>query len=374
MKAREYNIERIVYVAGAASRARTAKEYIEFLYPTAKVTAFLVSPEMEIKTSCIAKTPVIALDKQQIDNRKLDITAPVFIATKNIYWDKLEEELSDCGFTNIHPMDVQLDTYLRIEYIKVKYYEMGKRFQLIDDLNSNGARKATIEGRIYVASASTDKSLQEKYLYGKEEESIHLGAELIQDNNEPGLKDNLGKATENISELNGQFCELTGLYWIWKHATEDYIGLVHYRRHFILPTNWIDICDANNIDVILPVPLYVGPSLAADYKRRHVAKDWDILMEYLQSHFPDEYWDMRKFFEGNFYNPCNMLIARKSIIDDYCKWLFPIVFTIYKNIGDRKDSYQRRYPGFMAERLMSYYFDKNKDRLKIVYANKNFLS
>ena len=58
---------------------------------------------------------------------------------------------------------------------------------------------------------------------------LHVGAE---------GKDSIGyqgdNTGDNISNLNPYFCELTGMYCMWKNLTADYLGLAHYRRHFCL--------------------------------------------------------------------------------------------------------------------------------------------
>ena len=38
---------------------------------------------------------------------------------------------------------------------------------------------------------------------------------------------------DNIDFLNPWYCELTGLYYLWKHIDDDIIGLEHYSRYFV---------------------------------------------------------------------------------------------------------------------------------------------
>ena len=56
---------------------------------------------------------------------------------------------------------------------------------------------------------------------------VHVGAE-----GKPPLQYQPDNTGDNISRKNPNYCELTGLYWAWKNLDADYIGLVHYRRHF----------------------------------------------------------------------------------------------------------------------------------------------
>ena len=35
---------------------------------------------------------------------------------------------------------------------------------------------------------------------------------------------------DHISEKNPYYCELTGIYWLWKNVRCDIVGICHYRR------------------------------------------------------------------------------------------------------------------------------------------------
>ena len=59
---------------------------------------------------------------------------------------------------------------------------------------------------------------------------IHVGSKKSKENLEY-LKDSLG---DNISEKNKNFCELTGIYWMWKNVDANFYGMMHYRRYISL--------------------------------------------------------------------------------------------------------------------------------------------
>ena len=88
----------------------------------------------------------------------------------------------------------------------------------------------------------------------------------------------------------------------------------------------------------------------------------------------EEYRLAKAFFTQNLYSPCNMFIMRKPVLDALCSWLFPIIDQVAAHGGECEDTYQNRYPGFLSERLISFFFEKNRNRYQMVYADKSFLS
>ncbi len=358
------------YVFGAHSRAQTVAVYIQYLYPETSIEAYLVNND-EKNAAHINGVPVILLDK----NTKLHCEYPVFLGTRSIYHENLAKTARNFGIQKIYPVTVDMDLKLRNAYLQKYFSSIGRKFAKINDADSLGKKNERevpeIQACVYVAKSIFDKPLQKETELAGYEKIIQVGAALTQERlEESGIIDFTG---ENISGRNKQFCELTGLYWIWKHAKEDVVGLVHYRRHFVLPKDWKARTQKYGIDVILPVPLYVAPSVEGNYRERHVSEDWDIMMNYLKQHDVGTFEQAEEVFGKNLYSPCNMLIMRREVLNDLCEWMFPIIETVAEEQGMREDAYQNRYPGFLSERLITLFFEMHRDRYKVVYADKNFL-
>lgn len=355
-----------IYIVGAQSRAKTLSSYISFLYPEVCVEAFLVD-ELSQNDAYIQGIPVYKLENTSL----LQNSLPVFIATKSILHEEIQRTLNDIGFQTVVPVTFEIDNFLRNEYVKKYYKKEQKTFTKLADLTEQN-EQYSVDSAVYMAKSIYDRPLQSNYISPNYEKVVQAGAALTEERLLPAiLTDCEG---DNISEKNRQYCELTVLYWIWKNAKEEIVGLSHYRRHFILPDKWQNIMISNKIDVILPVPTFVYPSIEENYKERHDSADWEFLMEYLEKNKPEDYAAAKKVFSENLYFPCNMFIMHRAVLNELCNWMFPIIDIVAMHGGIKEDAYLNRYPGFISERLITLFFHKNKNTYKIAYADKNFIT
>ena len=199
---------------------------------------------------------------------------------------------------------------------------------------------------------------------------LHVGAEGKQD-----LGYTLDSIGDNISLKNPYFCELTGLYWIWKNSNADYVGLVHYRRFFYKSalSNIKNILNKDEIinilnknDIILSQRGYTwGSSVRGQYEKKHIKDDLDKCEKILKDKYPKYSIYFDKVFNGDFYCPFNMIICKKELFNDYCEWLFDILFELENEIDlSNRESYNARVYGFLSERLLNVWVLKNNLKVK----------
>ena len=186
------------------------------------------------------------------------------------------------------------------------------------------------------------------------------------------LKDSNG---DNISTKNPNYCELTGLYYIWKNEKSDIVGLTHYRRYFfknLFKTKLNDVLNKNEIekyldkyDVILPKKLYFRKSIGEQYKIIHNTNDLEKCLKIIEKKYPDYVESYNKIIKRKYLYGYNMFIMNKNKFDEYMKWLFDILTILEKEIDISKyDDYNKRIYGFLSERLFNIWIDKNKLKIK----------
>ena len=208
--------------------------------------------------------------------------------------------------------------------------------------------------------------------------SLHVGSEGKEDLGYQ--KDNVGK---NISKKNPFFCELTGLYWAWKNLDADYIGLVHYRRYFTMSKNpgkttnekfksVLSLKETKELlketDIILPNKRkYYIENLYDHYKHTMYIEPLDETRNILEEKYPKYLEEFDKLHKRTSAHMFNMFIMKKDILDDYCKWLFGILFELEKRMKDKEyDSFHSRFYGRVSELLLDVYINTNNLNYKEV--------
>ena len=146
---------------------------------------------------------------------------------------------------------------------------------------------------------------------------------------------------DNISHLNPKLNEMTSIYAYWKNLMKDadYVGHNHYRRLFrIEDLNDIaeyDVIDAKPIRMLFnmsyftgsPIPNIVSTDIKNGYAICHKIEDWNKMEELIKkTQYYVDFEDWSK--QNSLTSPCNMFVMKKKIFEEYCEFIFPMLFEL----------------------------------------------
>ena len=206
---------------------------------------------------------------------------------------------------------------------------------------------------------------------------LHVGAEGKSDLGY--AKDNTG---DNISAKNPNFCELTGLYWAWKNLEADYIGLVHYRRYFtrkevhncnakkdqiLRAEEWEKILSAHPVVVADKRNYYIETN-RSHYNHAHPSIGLDETERIMQETCPEYSAAFTTVMNRTWAHMFNMFVMRRDLFDAYCQWMFAVLFELENRLDISSfDAYNARVFGFVSERLLDVWLEKNQ----VAYKEQN---
>ncbi len=208
----------------------------------------------------------------------------------------------------------------------------------------------------------------------------------------------------HISHKNRNYCELTGLYWMWKNIDAEYYGLMHYRRYFTAPRrgarhlvseldflrkkiksrlsksyklsrNTLSRIDSprrarkqidnlelyleknlEKYDILFPEPILYRVPIKSRYAAFHRIDDLELLRSIIRDETPENLESFDDTMEENLLYPYNMFVMKSEFFHEYASLLFRVLFALETSITlDPDDAYQARVFGFLSERLLGVY-------------------
>lgn len=357
-------------IFGAQGIALGAYEAIRHLYPFRRIRCFLVTEKKNNK-EYLSGIPVMklqAFSKSLSEEQKANIE--ILIATPENVMSVIEKSLDECG----------LYCYVRLTSSRwaelMSYHYAGDRNYTPLCTLPIGYHKADI--RMFIAKFYKDPLLSCDYEMPEWLIPIQVGAALCRER-VAKVRDCDG---ENISAKNGNYSELTALYWIWKNCLlcsttksgYEYYGLSHYRRILELTDDDVLRLEDNHVDVVLPYPMPYEPDIEAHHKRYLKNEDWNVVKKAILEMHLDYEESFDAILKQKFFYNYNIILARKEVLAEYCNWLFPLLERIEELSEPKGRNRSDRYLGYIGETLATLYFIHFKTKLNIKHAGCKFLS
>ena len=223
---------------------------------------------------------------------------------------------------------------------------------------------------------------------------------------------------DNISAENPKYSEISAQYWTWKNYDKidnpDYIGFMHYRRHFIfndkkfipnaigcvefenLDDNYLEEISMNDKaiekfvhgnDIIIGTKILLNNIKIICNKKNKTreaykanshlqAADYDLMLETVIKLFPEYETVINNMPKLEYNYWYNIFIMKKEIFFEYNNFLFTILSELEKKIDMSfycNDAI--RTLGYLSERLLTIFVEKKRqeNKYKIKETHISFL-
>jgi hypothetical protein len=103
----------------------------------------------------------------------------------------------------------------------------------------------------------------------------------------------------------------------------------------------------------------------SQYAHAHHAIDLDATRSIISGKYPGFLAAFDKTMKSTKGHRFNMAVMKRPLFDDYCAWLFDILFELERRLDISSYSpYDARVFGFVAERLLDVYIEAKKNPIR----------
>ena len=214
------------------------------------------------------------------------------------------------------------------------------------------------------------------------------------------------KSGDNIFHKDPYFAEYVFHYWFWKNMLKNFddsswIGFCQYRRYWLkegydksikiernnikdnilssIPSSWEDYESVIAKRIYVDNPKFMkvmkkglrsflkDPRILFDQKKQTIKLHFDMFHGYgkldkaIDLLNKNDRENFREYVNKNtFFNPHHMFITKPKIMNEWFKSVFEWLFKCEEVFDFKKLSgYETRLYGYLAERYLSYWFNKN---------------
>jgi hypothetical protein len=160
---------------------------------------------------------------------------------------------------------------------------------------------------------------------------------------------------DNISGDNAYFNESTAIYWAWKHLDADYIGVSHYRRHFVsskiapfwMQGKWKNVLSQTDVEKLLQNSDVIVPNkrlYLIETNEQHYANsseyrpaELELMRSLIAANCSGKY--MKAFhavLKKRHAHMFNMYIMKRDKFDTYCTWMFPLLLEFHDKLANEE--------------------------------------